>query len=333
MHVLVTGGAGFVGHHMVEHLLKNSDWKITVLDALSFASGGWDRLRDVQVYQVSNVECHSHDLVRPICDGLASELGRPDVIIHMAAESHVDRSIMYPNRFAEANVMGTVNLLNFARTVNSRVIYFGTDEVYGPAPGKKAYKEGERFLPGNPYSASKAAAECFCYAYSNTYQMPIAITNTMNVFGERQHPEKFIPMCIRKILAEETITIHANEDKTVPGSRFYIHARNVASAVMHIIENLPMPLDNEDASCGKWNIVGPEEWDNLTLARKIAEVLGKDLKYEMVDFHSSRPGHDLRYALDGAKLHNYGWTPPVTVDDALEKTIRWTLDNPRWLEL
>jgi dTDP-glucose 4,6-dehydratase len=216
--------------------------------------------------------------------------------------------------------------------VESRVIYFSTDEVYGPAPGEKAYVEGERYLPGNPYAASKAAAECFCYAFCNTYQMPITITNTMNVFGERQHPEKFIPMCIRKILRDETITIHSAPDKVTPGSRFYIHARNVADALLHLLKLPPMSLDNEDASYGKWNVVGPVEWDNLTLARMIAKILGKDLKYEMVDFHSSRPGHDLRYALSGAKLQQYGWEPPVSMDVSLEKTVAWTLENQRWLE-
>lgn len=333
MHVMITGGAGFVGHHMVEHFLKNSDWQLTVLDALGYSSNGWDRLRDVEVFDDHRVQCVAHDLRLPIRDGLAGEIGRPDVIVHAAAESHVDRSIVDPKLFAESNVIGTVNLLDFARTIEARTIYFSTDEVYGPAGGARLYKEGDRFLPGNPYAASKAAAECFCYAYANTYQMPIAITNTMNVFGERQHAEKFIPMCIRKILAGETVTIHADKKCERAGSRFYIHARNVASAIHHIIRGLPMSLDNDDASYGKWNIVGPLEWDNLTVAQMIADVLGKGLKYEMVDFHSSRPGHDLRYALNGQKLDKFGWEPPIDSITSLERAVKWTLDHPQWLEV
>jgi len=331
MNVLITGGAGFIGHHVVEHFLKNTDWELTVLDALGYSSNGWDRLRDIKAFDDHRVVCIAHDLQNPIEDGLAAEVGRPDVIVHIAAESHVDRSITNPHLFARSNVIGTLNTLDFARWQEARVIYFSTDEVYGPAPGDTRYKEGDRFLPGNPYAASKAAAECFCYAYANTYQMPITITNTMNVFGERQHAEKFIPMCIRKILAGETVTIHSAPDKTTPGSRFYIHARNVASALLHIIRGLPMPLENEDASYGKWNIVGSKEWDNLSLARMIATMLGKDLKYEMVDFHGSRPGHDLRYALDGTKMAQYGWKPAVSARESLERTVQWTLEHPEWL--
>ena len=163
--------------------------------------------------------------------------------------------------------------------------------------------------------------------------MPIIVTNTMNVIGERQHPEKFVPNVIRKVLAGEPITIHSNKEKTKAGSRFYIHARNIASALLHIIDNCDETLDNYDASIGRYNIVGEEETDNLQLAQMIADILGKELKYEMVDFHSQRPGHDLRYALDGEKMKSLGWKHPVEFRDSLKKTIEWTLENERWLKI
>jgi dTDP-glucose 4,6-dehydratase len=147
----------------------------------------------------------------------------------------------------------------------------------------------------------------------------------MNVFGERQHPEKFIPMSIKKILNGETVIIHSNKDKTKAGSRFYIHARNVAAALDFILKN--------GKTQDKYNIVGEKEVDNLELVKFIASVLGKELKYEMVDFHSSRPGHDLRYALDGTKMKEMGWELPVTFEQSMRKTILWTLKNDRWMKI
>jgi dTDP-glucose 4,6-dehydratase len=205
------------------------------------------------------------------------------------------------------------------------MIYFSTDEIFGPAPEGKAYKEWDRYNSTNPYSASKAGGEELCLAYANTYKTPVIITHTMNVFGERQHPEKFIPMTIRKVLLGEEVIIHSNVDLTRAGSRFYIHARNVANAMMFILHN-SLVRD-------KYNIVGEKEVDNLELAQIIARVVGKKLKYKMVDFHSSRPGHDLRYALDGTKMGDLGWHIPMEFEKSLEKTIMWTLEHPHWLGL
>jgi dTDP-glucose 4,6-dehydratase len=225
--------------------------------------------------------------------------------------------------------------LEYAKSLKNleKFIYFSTDEVYGSAPVGKNYKEGERFNCGNPYSASKGAAECICQSYANTYGMPIIITNTMNVIGERQHPEKYIPKVVKKVLNGEVVTIHSNKEKTKAGSRFYIHARNIADALLHILNNCDETLDNYDSSKGRFNIVGEKETDNLQLAQLIAKILGKELKYEMVDFHSQRPGHDLRYALDGEKMKSIGWTHPVAFEESLENTINWTLDRKEWLEI
>ena len=327
--ILITGGAGFAGHHVVEHILKNTDWRIVVWDKLNYASNGFDRLRDIDAFDDRRVQILTVDFSQPISYGVGRETGYPDYIVHMGAETHVDNSIVDPYPFVMSNVVGTYNMLQYARQVmdaNLRdFIYFSTDEVFGPAPPGVFYKEWDRYNSGNPYSATKAAGEELCLAYSNTYKLPVSITHTMNLFGERQHPEKFIPLVVRKVLAGKPVTIHADKTKTKAGSRFYIHCRTMADALLHVIYY--------GGFRDKYNIVGEREVDNLELAQMIANIVGKPLVYEMVDFHSSRPGHDLRYALDGSKMKEMGWEVPIHFEKSLEKTIKWMLDNPRWLEV
>ena len=325
--ILVTGGAGFIGTHFVEHLLKNTDWDIVVLDKLTYASSGLDRLRDINVFDGNRVKIFTADFTKAVDQGLAQEIGQVDYIIHMGAETHVDRSIENAEPFVMTNVLGTMRMLEFARTQENlkKFLYFSTDEVFGPAPEGTAFKEWDRYNAKNPYAASKAGGEELAIAYHNTHGVPAMITHTMNVFGERQHPEKFIPMTVRKILAGEPVTIHSNKEKTKAGSRFWIHGRNVAAAIMFL-------LDKGEVG-DKYNIVGEREVDNLEMAQSIAKILGKPLHYEMVDFHSSRPGHDLRYALDGAKLQAMGWKLPLSFDESLKKTIEWTVEHPKWLNL
>jgi len=333
--VILTGANGFVGHHILEHFIKHTDWEIYCLDKLSYASSGHDRIRDIDVFNDERVKIFTTDLCLPLQQGLIKELGDISYIFHVAADSHVDNSISDPVPFVQNNVNSTLHILEYARQLPNleKFIYFSTDEVYGSAPVGKNYSEGERFNCGNPYSASKGAAECICQSYANTYGMPIIITNTMNVIGERQHPEKFIPKVIKKILNGETVTIHSNKEKTKAGSRFYIHARNIADALLHILDECDETLDNYDSSKGRFNIVGETETDNLQLAQLIAEILGKELKYEMVDFHSQRPGHDLRYALDGQKMKESGWVHPIEFKESLENTINWTLERQEWLAI
>ncbi len=323
--VLITGGCGFVGHHLVEHILKKTDWSVVVFDKLNYASLGFDRLRDINVFDDSRVTVLAVDFSQPLSAGLKQEAGEVDYIFHLGAETHVDRSIDDPGPFVISNVVGTMEMLNFARTQKNlkKFFYFSTDEVFGPAPQGVAYKEWDRYNSGNPYAAAKAGGEELCLAYGNTYKLPVVITHCMNIFGERQHPEKFIPMTIRKILKGETVIVHSDANKKVPGSRYWIHARNVAAAVMFLVDN-GKPQD-------KYNIVGEKEVDNLQMAKAIAKALGKDLKFELVDFHSSRPGHDLRYALDGGKMAYMGWNLPITFESSLEKSIHWFIDNPKWL--
>lgn len=343
MKILVTGGAGFIGHHFVEHLLKNTAWDIIVLDRLNYAANGFDRLRDIDCFKEhrDRVQIFTHDFTKPIRDGVAQEIGQVDYIVHMGAETHVDNSIDNAEPFVLSNVLGTMYMLEFARTQKNlkAFLYFSTDEVFGPAPVEVNYPEYARYNSGNPYAASKAGGEELAVAYANTYRLPVIITHCMNVFGERQHPEKFIPKVIKAVLTGEKVYIHANKTKTAAGTRFYIHARNVAAAIMFLLERwelgpnaLPHPTYWRPEHSDKFNIVGEKEVDNLTMAQFIADEIGMPLNFELVDFHSSRPGHDLRYALDGSKMKGMGWSIPLTFEDSLRNTIRWTLQHKdKWL--
>jgi len=217
-------------------------------------------------------------------------------------------------------------MLEYARIIPNLKLffYFSTDEVFGPALGDKLFKEWDRHKPTNPYSASKSAAEQICISYENTFKTPLIIVNVMNAFGERQHVEKFIPLCIKKILNDEKIFIHSYPDKKTSGTRFYIHGRNIADAVLFLIKN---------GTIGeKYNISGEKEVSNLEMAQMIASIMKKELNFEMVDFHGNRPGHDLRYGLDGSKLFHMGFELPLNFEESLKKTVQWTLENQKWLE-
>jgi dTDP-glucose 4,6-dehydratase len=342
--VLITGGAGFIGHHIIELFLRNTDWEIVSLDRLDY-SGNLNRLDNVvsrfSKENQKRVKVVWHDLKAEIHPLTSNLIGPVDIILHLAASSHVDRSITHPMEFVLDNTVGTVNVLNYARTLPNleRLIYFSTDEIFGIAPPGVAYKERDRYNSTNPYSASKAAAEEFAVAYENTYKLPIYITHTMNVFGERQHPEKFIPLVIRKVRNDETITIHSDASKTIPGSRFYIHAKDVAEAMyflLHLNDEQKKKAYSPDfggARCPKFNIVGKEEINNLQMVNYIAEAQGKTAKYEMVDFHTSRPGHDLRYALDGDFMRELGWEPRLSLQERIKEVTEWSLANPEWINL
>lgn len=323
--VLITGGCGFVGAHFVEHFLKETNWKIIVLDKLNYASSGFDRLRDIDAYDDKRVTILSADFSKPLPEGIKLEIGDVDYIFHIGAESHVDNSIEDPVKFVTSNVEGTAHMLNFARELPllKCFYYFSTDEVFGPAPEGTDFKEDDEHNPSNPYAASKSGGEMLVKAYRNTYKLPCVITRSMNIYGERQHPEKFIPMVMKKVRDGEEVIIHSNADKTKAGTRFYIHARNVADGYMFLINN--------EIYSGEYHITGQREVSNLEMAQFIAKTIGKPLKYEMVDFHSSRPGHDLRYALSGEKMARLGWMPPLTFEQSLAKTINWTLENKKWL--
>lgn len=326
--IVVTGGAGFIGCHFVEHLLQHTDWSIVVLDKLTYASNGFCRLHEIGAYPSPRVQVYPIDLNHHMGEYLEKEIGPVNYLVHMAAETHVDNSIASPRPFVETNVSATMEILEYARRLPmlEKMIYFSTDEVFGPAPVGIQYKEWDRYNSTNPYSAAKAAGEELCLAWANTYKVPVLISHTMNAFGERQHPEKFVPKIVRAILKDETVNIHGSPDG-VSGSRFYIHARNTAAATLFLLYR---GQERE-----KYNVVGEREVSNLEMAQTIATIIGKHLNYTMVDFHSSRPGHDLRYALDGSKMRAMGWTHPEPFSISMERTIQWMIrpENAHWLYL
>jgi len=345
MRILITGGCGFLGSHLVEHLLKTTDAELVILDKLTYASAGFDRLRDItnsnpNLTAGGRVHILGCDLSQPIPEGVAHEISDVDYVIHAAAETHVDNSIVDPLPFLKSNVLGTHHLLWWARSARKmpkRIFLVSTDEVYGPASWESTGNvETDMFRPANPYAAAKAGGEAVGMAYANTYKLPITIVNTMNLYGERQHPEKYIPLVIRRALSGEQVQIHADPTKTRSGTRFYIHCRNYASAITWLIERdgrlglssaLQLPL--------KIHVSGEREISNEQLALMIAEIVGKPLNYELVDFHSSRPGHDLRYALDDSMIRGMGWKQPLNTEESLARTVRWFLrdENRRWLYL
>lgn len=342
--VMVTGGAGFIGHHMIRRLLKHAEYNIISLDRLDFA-GNLNRLAELSQEfgreTMQRLRIIYHDLRAEINPQLASQIGPVDIIIHMAAGSHVTRSIENPMLFVQDNVVGTCNLLEYARKCLpnlEKFINFGTDEVFGSAPDGVEYHEYDRYNSRSPYSATKAGAEELCVAYENTFGLPIYCTHTMNVFGERQLPEKFIGIAMRKILANEPVTIHCDSvTGTRSGLRHWVHAADVADATMFIMDlphqQFPLAQDFGGATCPKFNIVGQQEISNLEVAQKIADILGRPLRSVMIGYDTQRPGHDFRYALSGEYMKKLGWEPKYDFDLRLEQVVQWTMKNDRWLKL
>jgi dTDP-glucose 4,6-dehydratase len=322
--VLITGVAGFVGSNVLAYLLENTDWEFVGIASWKHR-GVPERLLKNESYQKhkERVIILTHDLVAPFTPDVKEQIGRPDIILNIASDSHVDRSITDPVTFVQNNVNLTLTMLELAREVKPQVfLQFSTDEVYGQAPQGVDHVEWSPIIPSNPYSASKAAQEAIAISYWRTYGVPLIITNTMNVFGFNQDKEKFIPLCIEKIKRGEKLTIHGYPDKKTAGSRFYIHTTNVADALLFILRKNAVPILYPQADIpARYNIVGEVEMDNLTLAETIAGMLGKDLAYELTDFHSARPGHDCRYALDGAKLRLEGWKPKVAFYESLRQIV------------
>ena len=329
--ILITGAAGFWGSHAIEHVLRTTDMEIVAFVRVGKV-GTLERLHPIlEKYDPGNkrVEVIWHDFLSPVPKFLLHKLGRISWIIHAAAETHVDRSILNPASFARANVMGTVHALDMARWMQDkssgidRFLLMSTDEVYGPAPDGVAFTERDRHNATNPYSAAKSGAEAIVNAYGNTYGLPVIIGNAMNLMGERQDSEKFIPKVIKAVLDGTTIPIHSDKSLKRAGTRQYLHCRNAAAAFLFLLEH------GEQRNA--YNVCGDREIDNLSLAQMIARIVGKPFKYEMVDFHSSRPGHDLAYRLDGTKLYEMGFRYPVDFETSLERVVKWTLEHREWL--
>lgn len=341
--VLLTGGGGFIGHHFLEHILATTDWNIVVTDSFQHR-GKTDRISQVLEANPGwwqRVDILTHDLSVPFSKQMISTIRAAgtrfiDYIVAMASESHVDRSIEDPVPFVRNNVDVILNTLELARKLRPRtVLVISTDEVYGPCeplhsrPEVHGHQEWAPILPSNPYAASKAAQEAIAIAYWRTYGTPVILTNTMNVVGQRQDPEKFLPMLIKRISSGQPVTVHGTPDNI--GTRHYLHARNAASAWLYLLEHTDIARFPADSRPSRWNIAGPEPISNLDLAQRVATIIGRPLEYELVDFHSARPGHDAHYGLDGAKLAAAGWKPPVDFAESLEHTVRWTLAHPEWL--
>jgi dTDP-glucose 4,6-dehydratase len=338
--VLITGASGFIGSHTVEHILKTTDWEIVAL-VRGKNIGDNNRLLDNQanlpyLKRLKIVRVDLADGINPTKD---AEIGHIDYVIHLAANSHVDRSITHPKEFFEDNVIGTVNLLDWARARNGKgdindprtyygkiekIINAGTDEVFGPVKNGVPFAEDAPFHPSNPYSAAKAGQVCAGESYFVTFKLPIVTTFMVNIFGERQNSEKLIPRAINKILAGEPMIIHCKkeDDGAVSeiGIRCWMHARSAADAYLFLLEH--------GVVGERYNIEAGVRKDNVEVVETIANILGKEVEFEYVDFHKSRPGHDREYGLNGDKIRALGWVQKVSFEEALKHVVEWTLANP-----
>jgi dTDP-glucose 4,6-dehydratase len=334
-HILVTGCAGSIGCHVMEHFLSRTDWQITGID--SFRHKGYsDRLHD-KIIRSPRVRIFTHDLMAPISDMLAKKIGQIDYIINLAAISDVDVSLLNPTYAIRTNVEVMLTMVQYVRdnwpnTKNAPVfLHISTDEVYGPTDGKTTHKEWDPILPSNPYSASKACQEAIAIAYWRSYGLRLIMVNIMNNFGERQNGAKFPCMVQRAVRRGETITLHKFGETY--GSRYYLHSRNAADAMLFLLREVtphvhtPGSVDRPD----RFNVVGDEQINNLEFARYIAEVLDKPLSVVDLEVSGQRPGHDGHYGLNGAKLAALGWKSPLTFKESMKKTILWYEENPEWL--
>ena len=331
---LLTGVGGFLGSHILEEILVSTDWDVVGI-ASWHHKGVPERISDSIHYQEhkDRVTIITHDLTAPISLFTASRIGPIDYVIHAAAESHVDRSIEDPVPFVHNNVNVTLTMLEWARVAKPEAfIQVSTDEVLGPAPKGYAHKEWDPTIPSNPYSASKAAQEAISIAYWRTYGVPVIITNTMNLFAERQDAEKFIPKPLKAIMEGREVEIHVSPTGE-PGSRHYIHCRNKSNALVWLLQNHPPKMYPEVDRPDRYHITGQREIDNLEMAQILADILNMPLTYKLVDYHTIRPGHDSRYALDSSKIFSLGWKPPISFEDSLRKTVEWTLTHPEWLDI
>lgn len=327
-HVLLTGGCGFIGSHVVQHFLDNTDWRITVLDSLTYA-GDPARLYDSGRFDKERARILWHDLNSPLMDTLIQRIGPVDFVVNMASNSHIDASIADPVPFVKNNVNVALHMLEYARflTKLKAFIQISTDEVYGAVRPGGVLAEWATINPSNPYSASKASQEAIAIAYWRTYGVPLVIVNIMNNFGERQDREKFIPKCIRAINDGEEMVLHGTPDNI--GSRYYLHARNTSDAILFLLRRQPSIYPNTDHP-DRYNIVGDRCINNLEMAKRIAEIMGLPLSYRFDHNPRNRPGHDLHYGLSGIKLAALGWKAPLDLDTSLERTVKWMMENKDW---
>jgi len=334
--LILTGIGGSIGCHFLAHIFTNTNWHIVGID--SFRHKGWtDRVRAVTEDHPEwneRLTIITHDLVAPISPIMREKIGHIDYIINMASLSDVEASIQNPVPFIKNNIDIALTMLEYAREVKPEVfIQISTDEVYGASVSKYGdlRKEWDAIIPSNPYAASKAAQEAIAISYWRTYGVPLIITNTMNNVAELQQPSKY-PVIIQKaIMKDEEVTIHGREGHI--GSRSYIHSRNFADAILFLLRNYPpyMHVPNTADRPDRYNIAGDMQLDNLELAQMIAKLMGKELKYKLVDTHTARPGHDPHYGLDMTKLRSLGWKSPLDFETSLKNVIEWQVAHPEWI--
>ena len=336
--VLITGGAGFIAHHIIDRILRTTDWNIVTLDRLDF-SGNLNRLADMMQDHAPEVRRRVrpvfHDLKAEISPLTAGMIGDINYVLHLAAGSHVDRSIEYPMEFVMDNVVGTVNLLQWARTLPNleRFINFSTDEVFGPAPTGVLYKEYDRYNSTNPYSASKSTQESLALAYFKTFKIPITIVNITNMIGETQNQEKYLPKVIRRIIHDEVVQIDTTKEGQI-GSRRYIHTEDVATGLWKIIESIISSEEKKSEDYilpEKFHISGSQEISNLELVEIVSTFMRKQAKIILAP--SPRPGYDQQYQLSSDKLRVLGWKEKLSITTRIEQVVKWTLENPIWLEI
>jgi len=344
---LITGAAGFIGAHCVRYYLENTDWFIIALDSFRH-KGTFSRLSDISNLPDDRVLILKHDLSVPIDLALENRImnrridergnlveSKLDYVINLASDSAVERSVSDPGWCWRNNCELIYNILEFARRVKPKVfLSTSTDEVYGDCPEGYAHPEWDVIMPSNPYSASKAAQEALAISYWRTFDVPVIITNVMNNIGTGQDKEKFLPKLIWKIATNQQMEIYADplpNGEYKIGSRYYTHVENHADGIKFILSK-PFAMYKDGASRpDRYNIVGEVELNNLEMAQLIAEIMNKPLNYKLVASESARRGYDRRYALEGSKLREIGWQPPVGFKEGLEKIVKWTLDHPWWL--
>ena len=329
--IVITGGAGFIGSHVVRRFVNNyPDVRIFNLDALTYA-GNLENIKDID--QSPNYIFVKADITDAESINTLFERERFDAVIHLAAESHVDRSITDPLSFVKTNVIGTMNLLNASLAIwkdnfeGKRFYHVSTDEVYGTLGAEGLFTETTPYSPNSPYSASKAASDHFVRAYGETYGLPYVITNCSNNYGPYHFPEKLIPLFINNIINSKPLPVYGDGKYT----RDWLFVEDHAAAIDLVF--------HKGGNHETYNIGGFNEWQNIDLVKLLCSLMDKKLgrvegtSAELITYVKDRPGHDLRYAIDASKINKeLGWSPSVTFEQGLERTIDWYLANQDWLD-